>query len=79
MPRFFFNISGPVEVCDTQGIELANLQAAWKHAFRLYATAIDDGVMSLGQEWRMEVTDGVGSMLSQLDFLTSSITGVGFN
>lgn len=79
MPRFFFNIRGPVDVCDTEGVELPGLQEAWKHALRLYATAVDDGVVSPGQEWRMGVTDSLGLMLSRLDLLTSAVQSGSFN
>ena len=77
-PRYLFNIRGPVDVCDTPGIELPDLEAAQTHAFRLYATATGDDFMSPCQEWRMEVTDSVGTILFRLD-LTSAAQSVGFN
>lgn len=60
------------------GIELPDLEAAQTHAFRLYATATGDDFMSPCQEWRMEVTDSVGTILFRLD-LTSAAQSVGFN
>jgi hypothetical protein len=76
VPRFYFNIQGPVDVCDTLGIGLANLQAARRHAFQLYATATDQRLISLSQEWRMEVTDDAGRLLFHLDFTIANARAV---
>lgn len=70
MPRYHFNIIHRFSEPDTEGSELANIQAARMAAVRLCGELIKD----LGRDfwdtplWRLEVTDAGHNVLFTLTF-----------
>ena len=58
--RYFFNLAGAVHNPDNEGLELAQLSDAREHAVRAAAEYIRDRheIVWLGEEFRMEVTNG---------------------
>ncbi len=69
MPRFHFNVLDGVSEIDKEGIELANVDAAWHEARRLASGIIreDDEWERLGDDWRIEVTDHRGNIIFRID------------
>lgn len=69
MPRFHFNIHDGVSLPDRRGTDLPGLHEAQVEALRLAGDLLRDGATRrrLGQDWRMEVTDEVGTPLFRLD------------
>lgn len=70
MPRFYFNIYDGVSLPDNTGTELAGWDEARIEAIRLAGEVLKDQAkqISLGEEWRLEVTDRSGLVLFRLDF-----------
>ena len=70
VPRFHFNIFDGVNSLDRQGTELTDWQAARLEAIRLAGEVLRDEAkrIAVGEDWRMEVTDGTGLVLFRLDF-----------
>lgn len=71
MPRYYFNIRHRFAEMDSEGAELANLQAARLAAVRLSGEMIRDLGQSLWDTpvWRLEVTDARQIVLFTLTFL----------
>ena len=60
MPRFFFHLLNDVDARDTEGIELPDLEAARKEAFRSAASLIGEEVAErrkIDPRHRIEVED----------------------
>ena len=74
MPRYHFSIYDGVSLPDHDGTELPDLQAARQEAIRFAGKIIADEArtLSLGEDWRMEVTDGSGMLLFRLDFVVTA-------
>jgi hypothetical protein len=78
MPRFFFNVSYDGEVGrDSEGVELADHEAAWSEAIGSCGQMISDldGAMKDATAWRMEVTDHVGTPLFRVCFQAERVEG----
>ena len=59
MQRYFFNVHDVESSVDTEGEELPDDEAAWKHA-TIFAGGLFkdiDGRFRPGQQWSIEVTD----------------------
>jgi hypothetical protein len=71
MPQYHFNVYDGIQLLDEKGVELPDTNFARREAIRYAGTLLEDGAAkdSLGNEWRMEVTDKVGLVLFRLDFL----------
>ncbi|SFL01877.1 DUF6894 family protein [Methylorubrum salsuginis] len=79
MPRYHFHIHDGRSIIDTDGIELADVAQARRMAVRLTGQFFEDeaDLVSLGEEWRMEVTDAQGLILFRLDFVVTRAAAVG--
>jgi hypothetical protein len=71
MPRFHFHVHDGYSALDVEGTELADWQAARLEAIRLAGDILkhDAHRIALGEDWRIEVTDGAGLILFQMTFL----------
>ena len=71
VPRYHFNIHDGVCLADADGIELPGWQAARLEAIRRAGAVLQDDAQSVavGEDWRIEVTDGTGLILFQMTFL----------
>ena len=78
MPHYHFNVYDGIELLDRKGIELPDTNFARREAIRYAGTLLEDGAAkdSLGEEWRMEVTDHRGLILFRLDFLVTNASSV---
>ena len=65
MPRYHFNMFHDKAIRDTEGMELADRDAAWQEATMATGEMIRslDGKLRPNHEWRMEVTDQQGDVL----------------
>jgi hypothetical protein len=63
--RYFFNLAGAVHDPDDEGFELDSLSDARIEAVKVASEYLRDGpeVAWLGDEFRLEVTNGDGSLL----------------
>lgn len=79
MPRYHFHIHDGRTILDTDGLELADAAQARRMAIRLSGQYFEDeaDLIALGEEWRMEVTDGQGLILFRLDFVVTNAAAVG--
>lgn len=79
MPRYYFHIHDGRSIIDRDGMELPDVAQARRMAIRLTGQFFEDEaeLVSLGEEWRMEVTDGQGLILFRLDFVVTSAAAVG--
>ena len=70
MPRFHFNVLDGVSILDEEGTEFPNWEEARTVAIRLAGEIFKDNAqhLSLGAQWRMEVTDEEGFVLFRMDF-----------
>ena len=70
MPRYHFNVYDGVDMPDVDGTELPGIVLARREAIRLAGRLLEDGAGDIlpGTDWQMEVTDGTGLVLFQLDF-----------
>lgn len=70
MPRYFFHVHDGVDLRDEDGTELSDIRAARVEAVRFAGEVIanDADRRSLGEDWRLEVTDEAGLILFRLDF-----------
>ena len=73
MPRYHFNVYDGVTLLDKKGVELPDSQFARREAIRYAGALLEEGARleSLGEEWRMEITDGTGLILFRLDFFVT--------
>ena len=80
VPRFHFNVYDGIELLDNAGVDLPDTNFARREAIRYAGTLLEDGAKknSLGDEWRMEVTNDVGLVLFRLDFQVSESPAVAF-
>ena len=71
MPRFHFHVHDGYSALDVEGTEFADWQAARLEAIRLAGDILkhDAHRIALGEDWRIEVTDGAGLILFQMTFL----------
>lgn len=71
MPRFHFNVYDGVSTHDRDGIVLADLSEARRHALSRAGALLDEEEQRgrLGEDWRLEVTDENGRLLFRLDFV----------
>lgn len=71
--RDFIHVYDGITLLDETGIELPDLTFARREAIRYAATLLETAGKrdSLGQEWRMEVTDSEGLMMFRLDFVVT--------
>ena len=78
MPRYHFNVYDGVVLLDKKGVELPDLIFARREAIRYAGVLLEEGARleSLGQEWRMEVTDGTDLILFRLDFFVTPSSAV---
>ena len=79
MPRYHFNVYDGVTAIDKEGTQHANVAEARIEAMRFAARHLheeaENGV--LGEEWRVEVTDGRGMILFRIDVMMSASAAVG--
>lgn len=70
MPRYFFHSRYKRYLPDEEGIELPDLDSAWKQASQMVGQILRDldGKLEPGREWRMDVTDEDGTVLFALRF-----------
>ena len=70
MPRFFFNVHDGIDLLDEDGTEFPNWEEARLAAIRAAGEIFKDNArrLSLGEQWRMEVTDEEGYVLLHMDF-----------
>lgn len=70
MPRFYFHLHNDVDVSDEGGQELADLDAARAHAFKMarfeVSEAAKDGRIVLSH--RIDIEDESGSVLATVNF-----------
>ncbi len=68
MPRYHFHSYNGHVIMDREGVVLSGQRAARRRAIRLSAAAIesDFAQLPLGEDWRMDVTDGLGRLQLQL-------------
>ncbi|MCJ2118472.1 hypothetical protein MKK65_18185 [Methylobacterium sp. J-001] len=81
MPRYHFNVYDGVVLLDKKGVELPDLIFARREAIQYAGVLLEEGARleSLGQEWRMEVTDGTNLILFRLNFfVTPSSAAISF-
>lgn len=78
MPCYHFNVYDGVQIIDKVGTELPDVRFARREAIRYAGSLLEDAAAKdgLGQEWRMEVTDGAGLILFRLDFLVTDSPAV---
>jgi hypothetical protein len=79
MPRYYFHIHDGRSIIDKDGMVLADTSEARRKAIRISGQYFDNDadVVSLGEEWRMEVTDERGLILFRLDFVVTDAASVG--
>ncbi len=75
MPRYFFHIRDDHSEPDLEGTELPDIHAARQTAIRYAGEILNDDAhrVALGQDWRMEVTDGSGLVRFRLDFHVTDV------
>lgn len=73
MPRYHFHVYDGVTLLDDKGVELPDAQFARREAIRYAGVLLEEGARleSLGEEWRMEVTDDKSLILFRLDFFVT--------
>lgn len=78
MPRYHFHIHDGRSIIDTDGMVLDDTAQARRMAIRLSGQYFDNeaDLVSLGEEWRMEVTDDQGLILFRLDFVVTAAASV---
>ncbi|MET0528565.1 MAG: hypothetical protein ABW003_09510 [Microvirga sp.] len=78
VPRYHFNVYDGVTLLDKKGVELPDTMFARREAIRYAGVLLEEGARleSLGQEWRMEVTDGTELILFRLDFFVTPSAAV---
>ncbi len=71
MPRYYFNVHDGVETSDEVGIDLPDVKSARREAMKYACVLLDeaDERDSLGDEWRLDVTDAGGTVLFSLNFV----------
>ena len=71
MPRYHFNVHDGVEIPDDVGIDLPDLSSARREAMKYAGVLLDEAEdrESLGEEWRLDVTDDSGTVLFSLNFV----------
>lgn len=82
MPRYLFHIAGARRYVDTDGVDLADLQAAKLEALRIIRELmIDNSIDDLwsGGEWVMTVADEAAQNLFSIRLSAAQRTGVGFD
>ena len=77
MPRYHFNIHDGVEIPDGVGVDLPNFNFARREAIRYAGALLEEAAHreSLGEEWRLEVTDTEGVVLFSLSFVVKDAAG----
>ena len=70
MPRFHFNVYDGITDIDRIGTVLVDAGEARLEAVRLAGEIFKSNakLIALGEDWRMEVTDGTGLILFRFDF-----------
>ena len=67
MPRYFFDIEGSWTLGNTEGVELANLEAAKVEAARMVGQIVKDHAEVLsGWPWTFTVRNGSGDTVYEL-------------
>lgn len=82
MSRYFFHIHGSRDYLDTDGVDLADLEAAKMEALRVIRELILDSTMDdlcSGGECVMTVTDDAARTLFRIRLSTAQQTGAGFD
>ncbi|MGF6431299.1 DUF6894 family protein [Bradyrhizobium elkanii] len=71
MPRYFFHIQHGKRDPDEIGMDLQDIDAAWKEGTVTAGRFLQDldGTLKPGQEWRMEITDETGDLIWVLRLL----------
>lgn len=74
MPRFHFNVYDGYSTHDRNGTDLDDIHEARRTALRRASVLLDEEAMRgrLGEDWRLEVTDGAGVLLFRLDFIVEA-------
>ncbi|WP_166299020.1 DUF6894 family protein [Bradyrhizobium sp. 2S1] len=64
MPRYFFHIQHRKRNPDEIGMDLPDIDAAWKEATVTAGKYLQDldGTLKPSHEWRMEITDEAGNL-----------------
>lgn len=80
MPQYFFHVDGERQYVDTDGVELADLEAAKKEALRIFGELITGDALgdiwSVG-EWVMTAADETARELFSIRLITNQRTGAG--
>ena len=71
MPRYHFNVHDGIEIPDEVGVDLPDINFARREAIRYAGTLLEEAANreSLGEEWRLDVTDASGAVLFSLSFM----------
>ncbi|MGY2047941.1 DUF6894 family protein [Methylobacterium sp. JK268] len=78
MPRYFFHIDEGRHHIDTDGVELADLEAARREALKVIGELMIDnavGEIWSGREWLMRVADDTGQELFTVRLSTDRRVG----
>ena len=79
MPHYHFNIFDGVASIDQEGTQLPGTTEAMQTAMRYAADVLREEACKpiLGEEWRVEVTDGRGMILFRIDMMLSASPALG--
>ena len=71
MPRYHFNVYDGVTALDGEGTQLDGPLQARREGMRLASELMrsEANCPRIGEEWRIEVTDGRGMILFQIDVM----------
>lgn len=79
MPRYHFNVYDGKTVIDRDGTPLSGPDDARRESIRLASELLRSQAMKteIGEEWRVEVTDGRGMILFRIDILMRESAALG--
>ena len=79
MPRYHFNVYDGVTLTDQEGTELADIDVARHEGVRLASELLRLGAgrEKLGEDWRVEITDGGGMILFRIDIVINAAAAIG--
>ncbi len=73
MPRFFFNTNDDIDLCDDEGMELPDLDAARRVAIRYAGELLKESRSGLGfnETWQLQASDIDHAVLFTIDLKVS--------
>ena len=79
MPRYHFNVFDGATILDQDGTQLSGPDDARRESIRLASELLRSEVAKaeIGEEWRVEVTDGRGMILFRIDILMRESAALG--